>query len=109
MFLFLSSERCIFAFKPMRLVGAEILVRFMRRHAETKAWLSAWSQEVRAVSWSCPQDVKDRYASASFLGDDRIIFNVKGNSFRLEVRVNYALGIVRVIRCGTHAEYDRWS
>jgi mRNA interferase HigB len=107
--LFLIQEHCTLSFKNMKLVGAEILVKFMRQHAATKAWLSTWSHEVQAVSWSCPQDVKDRYASASFVGDDRIIFNVKGNSYRLEVRVNFALGIVRVIRCATHAEYDRWS
>jgi mRNA interferase HigB len=93
----------------MRLVGAEILVEFTTRHPQAKSWVSAWVKEVHAASWRRPQDVKDRYASASFVGDDKVIFNVKGNSFRMEVLINYSVGIVRVIRCGTRAEYDRWN
>jgi mRNA interferase HigB len=93
----------------MRLVGAELLAEFMTRHPQAKSWVSAWTKEVEAADWRRPQDVKDRYASASFIGDDKVIFNVKGNSFRMEVLINYSVGVVRVVRYGTHAEYDKWN
>ena len=93
----------------MTLLGMGLLTEFARRHPQARSWISAWSKEVQSAVWRRPQDVKDRYASASILDNERVIFNVKGNAFRLEVRINYDAGIVRVIRCGTHADYDRWT
>lgn len=93
----------------MRLVGAEVLTAFTERHPEAAAWIASWAKEVAVANWCRPQDVKDRYASVSIVDREVAIFNVKGNSFRLEVRINYSVGVVRVIRCGTHAEYDRWK
>ena len=93
----------------MRLVGTEKLREFIERHPEVKAWVAAWTKEVHGANWRRPQDVKDRYASASIIDNTTVIFNVKGNSFRMEVRVSYSTAVVMVVRCGTHAEYDRWK
>lgn len=58
-------------------------------------------------SWSGPSDVKQRFSTASFIAGDRIVFNIKGNSYRLIVAVKYAAGIVFIRFVGTHAQYDR--
>ena len=59
------------------------------------------------MRWSTPQDVKESYASASFLADRIVIFNVKGNRYRLGVQVAYNTGVVVVRWAGTHADYTK--
>jgi mRNA interferase HigB len=93
----------------MILVGKRLLSEFARTHASSRDAIAAWTAEVEAASWRSPIDVKRRYRSASFVGGDRIIFNLKGNHFRLDVQVNYSAQIVLVRRIGTHAEYDSWT
>jgi mRNA interferase HigB len=92
----------------MKLVGRELLTDFMKEHADTRAALAAWVAEVEGATWTGPADIKARYPSASFLADNEVIFNIKGNNYRLKVQVLYAPQLVIVKRIGTHAEYDRW-
>lgn len=92
----------------MRLVGREMVVEFMAQHADVRDPLKAWVKEVEDADWATPQQLKARHASASFLANDEVVFNVKGNAYRLKVKVNYPLRIVLVLRVGTHAEYSRW-
>ncbi|TAM54274.1 MAG: HD domain-containing protein [Paraburkholderia sp.] len=66
---------------------------------------SAW--EASKANWKTPQNIKDQYASASFVGRNRVVFNIKGNDFRLIVAVAYQIGVVYVKFVGTHAEYDK--
>ncbi|CAG9169947.1 hypothetical protein LMG23994_01743 [Cupriavidus pinatubonensis] len=54
-----------------------------------------------------PQDIKDRYPTASFVGRNRVIFNIKGNDYRLIVAIAYRIGVVYIKFIGTHGEYDR--
>jgi mRNA-degrading endonuclease HigB of HigAB toxin-antitoxin module len=56
-----------------------------------------------------PADVKARYPTASFLSDNRVIFNIEGNRYRIETKVSYEITVVLVRRVGTHAEYSKWS
>lgn len=70
------------------------------------AALQAWFHEVQREVWKTPTDVKKTYANASLVAD-RIVFNIKGNSYRLVVAVNYRRGIVFIKWLGSHAEYDR--
>lgn len=93
----------------MRLVGKEILAEFAKRHADIRGPLSAWILEVEEATWSGPADIKARYPSASFLSDNRVIFNIKGNAYRVETKVSYEIEVVLVRRMGTHAEYSKWS
>lgn len=81
----------------------------MRKHAGSRKALEAWYAEAERSDWQTPQDIKNRYASADFLADNRVIFNIKGNHFRLVVKVRYQNSIVVVEWVGTHAEYSKKS
>ena len=91
----------------MRLVGRERIQAFCDKHADARKWIENWIAEVEAAAWSTPKDIKDRYSSASFLAQNIVIFNVKGNEYRLEVTVAYGTGVVIAKWLGTHAEYDK--
>jgi mRNA interferase HigB len=72
-----------------------------------KATLDSWFQEVRKAQWKSSADVKASYAHASVVGADRVVFNIKGNAYRLVVAVDYRRGIVFIKWLGTHAAYDK--
>ena len=91
----------------MRVISRKALREFWQRHADAEAPLRAWFKEAETASWETPADVKLRYASASFLAGDRVVFNIKGNRYRLVVAVRYDLKIVFIRFVGTHPEYDR--
>ncbi|WP_343221747.1 type II toxin-antitoxin system HigB family toxin [Persicirhabdus sediminis] len=93
----------------MKVLGQTKLEKFMRKHARSKAPLSAWLQDAKDAQWQTTQDIRDRYNSADFLSGNRVVFNIGGNNFRLVVLVRYQNGIVLVDRIGTHAEYDKWK
>ncbi len=69
--------------------------------------MKAWFAEVQAADWRDPAQIKRRYRHTSFVGDNRVIFNIGGNKYRLVVHVNFDFGIVYIKFIGTHAEYDR--
>jgi mRNA interferase HigB len=71
--------------------------------------VDAWLREATDAVWSTPQDVKQRYGHASILPGNRVIFNIKGNRYRLDVKISYKTQVVVIVRIGTHAEYDTWS
>lgn len=91
----------------MRLVGLFKLEDFKRKHAGARGPLDAWRIEVEAAEWGGPMDIKRRHATASFLADHRVIFNIKGNSYRLVVKVRYQNAIVVIEWIGTHADYSK--
>ena len=93
----------------MQLLGETHLDALSRRHQDVRGRLAAWRAEVRAAIWRTPQDIKARYPHASFLADNRVVFNIKGNHYRIDTQIAYQTQIVLVIRAGTHAEYDRWT
>ena len=81
---------------------------FCRKHNQAKGALDSWYDEVTGEAWKTTQDIRNRYNSADFLPGNRVIFNIKGNNYRLVVEVIYKAGMVIIERVGTHAEYDRW-
>lgn len=91
----------------MRIIAIGTLRHFWEIHADAEEPIKAWYQEARAAHWGTPHQVKAMYRNASVLGDNRIVFNIAGNKYRLIVKFNYSyrIGFVRFI--GTHAEYDR--
>ena len=93
----------------MRLVGKEVLAQFAKQHAAIRGPLNAWIFEVEEADWTGPADIKARYPNASILNDNRVMFNIKGNSYRIETKVSYAIKVVLATRIGTHAEYSKWS
>lgn len=90
----------------MRIAGRERLELFCGKHADARAWIERWLADVELAAWTKPRDIRSQYASASFLADSVVIFNVKGNAYRLEVVVAYRTGIVSIRWAGTHREYD---
>lgn len=93
----------------MKVLGRDKLLNFSQKHANAKKTLDAWFDEAERSTWQTPQDIKDRYRSADFLSDNRVIFDIKGNSYRLVVKIRYQNGIVIIEWVGTHAEYDKMS
>lgn len=90
----------------MRVVAVRTLREFWHLHPDAEQPLRAWHDEARAAHWTSPQDIKDRYASVSFVGNNRVVFNVKGNKYRLIVAVAYRFQAVYIKFVGTHAQYD---
>jgi mRNA interferase HigB len=93
----------------VQVVGRLILERFVQMHAEVSLAVDSWVAEARAASWRTPADIKARYANASILVNNRVVFNLKGNKYRLDTKIAYQTGVVVVKRIGTNAEYTRWT
>jgi mRNA interferase HigB len=97
----------------MRIIARRTLVRFVEGRAASKdrlavkAALDAWFAEVRRAKWASTADVKRHYRSASSVSAERIVFNVKGNDYRLVVAVDFERSIVWIKWIGTHTDYDR--
>ena len=91
----------------MLIVGREKLDEFTGTHANARPWIENWLADAEKAVWSTSFDIKARYPSASFLAKNLVIFNVKGNEYRLEVIVAYKTAIVVIQWIGTHAEYDK--
>ena len=93
----------------MRVIARGTLRNFYDIHADSKSPLEAWFHEVAGSHWLGPQDIKNRYPSADILPGNRVVFNIKGNTYRLIVKIHYNTDIVYIRFIGTHAEYDRIS
>ena len=78
-----------------------------RDHSAIKAALDAWFEEVKRAHWKNTAEVKRSYATCSIVTAERIVFNVKGNAYRLVIAVDFEKGIVWIKWIGTHADYDR--
>ena len=97
----------------MRIIARRTLREFVasraghKDHAALKAALDAWFDEVRRARWRSTADVRRLYATASIVTADRIVFDIKGNSYRLVVAVDFEKGIVWIKWVGTHRDYDR--
>ncbi len=93
----------------MKVVGRRELERFGRKHADVRGQIDAWLAEAEEAEWESTTDIKRRYAHASFLANNRVIFNLKGNNYRLDTKISFKNQIVVVVRIGTHAEYATWK
>ncbi len=97
----------------MRIIARRTLREFVdgrtgyKDHAALKAALDAWFDEVRKARWSTAADVKRSYATASIVSADRIVFNIKGNDYRLIIAADFDKGIVWIKWIGTHKDYDK--
>ena len=91
----------------MRIIARRTLREFWERHRLSKRYLEAWYADVKTACWITPQDIKSEYQAASFLKENRVVFNIKGNTYRLVTRINYDYQIVYIKFVGTHKEYDQ--
>lgn len=93
----------------MIVIGVGKLKEFGHLHGDVRSQLDTWRCEAEEAAWRTPSDIKARYSSASFLADNRVIFNIKGNRYRLDTHIAYHLQTVIIKRIGTHAEYSKWD
>lgn len=91
----------------MKVHGLDKLADFTTKHPLARAWVRSWLADARDAKWVCSHDIKFRYPTASFLGGNRVIFNVKGNDYRMVSNVAYQMGIIVVAWVGTHDEYSK--
>lgn len=97
----------------VRIIARNTLVRFVenltghKNYRAVKAALEAWLHEVEQAEWKKSADVKEHYRSASIIGADRVVFNIKGNDYRLVTAIDYRRGIVFIKWLGDHKEYDK--
>ena len=90
----------------MHVISRKALSDYWQKNPETEQPLKAWFSEAQKALRSSPQDIQDRYRSASFLKGNRVVFNICGNKHRLIVRIHYGSKTVFIRFVGTHSEYD---
>lgn len=93
----------------MKVIGLNQIKEFCDSHADVRKQFNTWLCEVEDAQWNTPHDVKERFVNASFLKDNRVIFNLKGNSYRLDTKISYKNQLVFIKRIGTHSEYSKWK
>jgi mRNA interferase HigB len=88
-------------------IAKKILREFWEKHPDCEQRLKAWFQETSKTEWKHTKDIKREYPGASFLAGNRVVFNIRGNHYRLIVKINYDYQMVWIRFIGTHAEYDK--
>jgi mRNA interferase HigB len=93
----------------MRIILRKTLRSFWEKdgHKDSEQPLRAWYAEAKRAHWKTPQDIKNQYRSASFVGNTRVVFNIGGNKYRLIIAVKYDFEIVFIRFIGTHKQYDK--
>lgn len=89
------------------IVSRRTLVEFYTKHADAETPLLTWYQTAMKRNWTSPADVKKDYSTADIISDNRMIFNIKGNKYRLIVKFNFNMQWGWIKFVGTHAEYDK--
>jgi len=90
-----------------RIVAKKTLVKFWEVNPDSKAYLETWYETVRRANWTKPSDIKSFYASVSILKNSRVVFNIRGNNYRLVALINYKKSWLFIRFIGTHTDYDK--
>jgi mRNA interferase HigB len=91
----------------MHIITRQKLIAFWTEYPDVEDALKAWEKETKHAHWKTPADIKARYRSADILPGNRVVFNIKGNHYRLVVKIHYNTDVVYIRFVGTHNEYDR--
>jgi mRNA interferase HigB len=91
----------------MRIIAKKILREFWEKHNDCEQQLKSWFNEVSNTNWANMNQLKKEYPSASILSDNRVVFNIKGNKYRLIVKINFDYKMMWIRFIGTHPEYDK--
>jgi len=91
----------------MRIIALKTLRLFWEQHPDAQQALQAWYRDAKRASWKTPADIRNGYSNASIVGNNRVVFNIRGNQYRLVVAVNYTSGIIYIRFIGTHRDYDK--
>lgn len=90
-----------------RIIAKSTLREFWVKHKDSEQYLKTWYENAKKSSWKSPTDIKNTYANASILKNGRVVFNIKGNSYRLIVQFNFERQWAFIRFIGTHQEYDK--
>ena len=90
-----------------RIIAKRTLKEFWEKHAEAEQYLKTWYDTAKHIDWKTPNEVKNTYANASILKNERVVFNIKGNDYRLVVKFNFEKSWIFIRFIGTHTEYDK--
>jgi mRNA interferase HigB len=91
----------------LRVIAKKVLREYWVKHPDSEQQLKSWYQEAEDAEWKSPRDIKRDYPSASILAGNRVVFNIKGNHYRLIVKINYDYGMMWIRFIGTHSAYDK--
>ena len=91
----------------MRVIKRKTLQDFWEKNPLSEQPLKAWFTEAIHSTWNTPDDIKEKYGSADILPDNRVVFNIGGNKYRLIVKIAYKVQLVFIRFVGTHSEYDK--
>jgi len=91
----------------VRIIALKTLRRFWEAHPDIRQPLQAWYADAKHAIWQSPAHIKAIYCNASIIANNRVVFNIKGNDYRLIVAVNYRFSIAYIRFIGKHSEYDR--
>jgi len=91
----------------MRVIAKKTLREFWNIHPDSEQQLKAWFREAESAEWGNPNQIKQMYPNVSILNNNRIVFNIRGNTYRLIVKINYDYRMVWIRFIGTHSEYDQ--
>ncbi|ELS03306.1 hypothetical protein Xen7305DRAFT_00030270 [Xenococcus sp. PCC 7305] len=91
----------------MRIIVRSTLRSFWGKYPDSEQSLKSWFYEASRVQWQSPSDIKRLYRNASIIANNRVVFNIKGNDYRLIVHVRYDISIIFIRFLGTHKEYDK--
>ena len=90
-----------------RIFAKSTLRIFWENHPDSEQYLKTWFDTAMHSGWKSPNEVKQTYANASILKDGRVVFNIKGNTYRLVVKLNFEKQWIFIRFIGTHEEYDK--
>lgn len=93
----------------MRIIKEKTLTEYCKfsKYKQAEEPVKAWIYEVRFSTWGNANELKSKYSNASIISSKRVVFNIKGNDYRLIVDIEYKLKIVFIVWFGTHSEYDK--
>ncbi len=91
----------------MRIISKKTLREFWKIHADAEQPLRSWHTKVKLSEWRTSNDIKIDYRNASFIANNRVVFNIKGNTYRLVAAINYDFGIIYIRFVGSHEDYDK--
>ena len=91
----------------MIIISKKILREFWGVHSDAEQSLKAWHAKAKLSDWKTSSDIKIDYGNASFISNNRVIFNIKGNKYRLVAAINYDFGIIYIRFVGNHKQYDK--
>jgi mRNA interferase HigB len=91
----------------MRIIAFKTLRLFWEQHPDAQQALQAWYRDAKQATWRTPTEIKNVYRNASIVGENRVVFNMRGNRYRLVVAINYPQGIVYIRFIGSHRDYDQ--